>query len=85
MVSTRIDREGIEATYAVATPPRSTSHGSRRERWQQQRSNGRGRGIESGRRIVHFPWQISYLMKYIVHDMPAFLSDRVAAKAARRH
>jgi short-subunit dehydrogenase len=42
------------------------------------------RGIERKRRIVHFPWQISYLMKYIVHNMPGFLYDRVAAKAARR-
>lgn len=42
------------------------------------------RGIERKQRIVHFPWQISYLMKYIVHNLPGFLYDRVAAKAARR-
>jgi short-subunit dehydrogenase len=42
------------------------------------------RGIERNQRIVHFPWQISYLMKYIVHNLPGFLYDRVAAKAARR-
>jgi NAD(P)-dependent dehydrogenase (short-subunit alcohol dehydrogenase family) len=42
------------------------------------------RGIERERRIVHFPWQISYLMKYIVHNMPGFLYDRVAAKSSRR-
>jgi short-subunit dehydrogenase len=41
------------------------------------------RGIERNQRIVHFPWQISYLMKYIVHNMPAWLYDRVAAKASR--
>lgn len=42
------------------------------------------RGIETKRRIVHFPWQISYLMKYVVHNMPGALYDRVAAKATRR-
>ena len=42
------------------------------------------RGIERKQRIVHFPWQLSYLMRYIVHNIPGFLYDRVTAKAARR-
>ena len=42
------------------------------------------RGIERKQRIVHFPWQLSYLMRYFVHNIPGFLYDRFAAKAARR-
>jgi len=42
------------------------------------------RGIERKQRIVHFPWQLSYLMRYLVHNLPGFLYDRVAARAAQR-
>lgn len=42
------------------------------------------RGIERKRRTVHFPWQVSFLMRYLVHNLPGFLYDRIAAKAVRR-
>jgi NAD(P)-dependent dehydrogenase (short-subunit alcohol dehydrogenase family) len=41
------------------------------------------RGIERRRRIVHFPWQLSYLMKYVVHNMPGFSYDWLISKLAR--
>ena len=41
-------------------------------------------GIDRKRRIVHFPWQLSYLMKYVVHNLPAFSYDWVIGKAAGR-
>lgn len=42
------------------------------------------RGIERPRRLVHFPWQLSYLMRYIVRYLPGYLYDWIAAKAAPR-
>lgn len=33
------------------------------------------RGIEAGRRVVHFPWQLSVPMKYLVARMPDALYD----------
>jgi NAD(P)-dependent dehydrogenase (short-subunit alcohol dehydrogenase family) len=41
-------------------------------------------GIDRKRRMVHFPWQLSYLMKYVVHNLPAFSYDWVIGKAAGR-
>jgi NAD(P)-dependent dehydrogenase (short-subunit alcohol dehydrogenase family) len=43
-------------------------------------------GIERKRRIVHFPWPLSFFMKYVVHNMPGacydWLISKVAAPAA---
>ena len=32
-------------------------------------------GIDRKQRLVHFPWQSSYFMKYVVHNMPGFFYD----------
>jgi hypothetical protein len=40
------------------------------------------RGIDSKRRVVHFPWQLSYLMKYGVHNMPGFGYDWLMSRLA---
>jgi NAD(P)-dependent dehydrogenase (short-subunit alcohol dehydrogenase family) len=37
-------------------------------------------GIEARRRVVHFPWQLSYPMKYLVGPLPDFLYDWLAGK-----
>ncbi len=42
------------------------------------------RGIEARRRIVHFPWQLSYLMKYVVARLPGFLYDRLITRFPHR-
>jgi NAD(P)-dependent dehydrogenase (short-subunit alcohol dehydrogenase family) len=34
-------------------------------------------GIEGKRRVVHFPWQLSYLMRYVVRNMPGRSYDWV--------
>jgi NAD(P)-dependent dehydrogenase (short-subunit alcohol dehydrogenase family) len=34
-------------------------------------------GIRARRRVVHFPWQLSYFMVYIVHNAPGWLYDRL--------
>jgi NAD(P)-dependent dehydrogenase (short-subunit alcohol dehydrogenase family) len=35
-------------------------------------------GIDAKRRVVHFPWQLSYVMKYAVPALPDFLYDWIA-------
>lgn len=35
-------------------------------------------GIEAGRRVVHFPWQLSLSVIYILHNLPGWLYDRIA-------
>ena len=39
-------------------------------------------GIERKKRIVHFPWQLSYLMKYVVHNLPGSSYDWLMGKVA---
>ena len=38
------------------------------------------KGIERGTRLVHFPWQLSLFMKYVVKPMPAFLYEAIAVR-----
>lgn len=42
------------------------------------------RGIERRRRVVHFPWQLSCLMMYVVHNLPGWLYDRLIFRARDR-
>ncbi|MEK7744672.1 MAG: short-chain dehydrogenase, partial [Elusimicrobiota bacterium] len=37
-------------------------------------------GIEARRRLVHFPWQLSLPMKYLVRNLPGFLYEPIAAR-----
>jgi hypothetical protein len=39
-------------------------------------------GIDARRRIVHFPWQLSYPTKYVLGNLPGFIYDRLASKLA---
>lgn len=41
-------------------------------------------GIDARRRIVHFPWQLSYPMKYLVSRLPGWLYDRIATTFYKR-
>jgi short-subunit dehydrogenase len=38
------------------------------------------RGIDARRRVVHFPWPLSYPVKYVLASLPDFLYDRLAAR-----
>jgi len=38
------------------------------------------RGIDARRRVVHFPWPLSYPMKYLVPAIPDFAYDWLASK-----
>ena len=39
-------------------------------------------GIDARRRVVHFPWQLSYMSKYLLPAIPDFLYDWIAHKFA---
>jgi NAD(P)-dependent dehydrogenase (short-subunit alcohol dehydrogenase family) len=41
------------------------------------------RGIDARRRVVHFPWQLSYPTKYLLARLPDFIYDRIAVRLAR--
>ncbi len=41
-------------------------------------------GIDARRRVVHFPWQLSYPTKYIAPAIPDFLYEPLAAKFAHK-
>jgi len=40
------------------------------------------RGIDARRRVVHFPWPLSYPAKYVLPAIPDFLYERFARKLA---
>ena len=42
------------------------------------------RGVEEGRRLVHFPWQLSIPVIYLLHWLPDFLYDAWIARIAPR-
>ncbi|MDE2489504.1 MAG: SDR family NAD(P)-dependent oxidoreductase [Elusimicrobia bacterium] len=42
------------------------------------------RGIDARRRVVHFPWPLSYPTKYLLPAIPDFLYDRLAARFGPR-
>jgi NAD(P)-dependent dehydrogenase (short-subunit alcohol dehydrogenase family) len=39
-------------------------------------------GIERKRRVVHFPWQLSYFMRYVVRNMPGLCYDWLIGRLA---
>ena len=41
-------------------------------------------GIDARRRVVHFPWPLSYPMKYLVPALPDFLYELLAARFAHK-
>jgi NAD(P)-dependent dehydrogenase (short-subunit alcohol dehydrogenase family) len=41
-------------------------------------------GIDAKRRVVHFPWQLSYVSKYLMPAIPDFLYEPLAAKFAHK-
>lgn len=41
-------------------------------------------GIEKKKRLVHFPWQLSCLMIYVVHNLPDWFYDLVIQRFAKR-
>ena len=42
------------------------------------------RGIQARRRVVHFPWQLSLPMIYLVHNLPGWFYDWFAANFVKR-
>lgn len=42
------------------------------------------RGIDRRRRVVHFPWQLSYPMRHVAPNLPGWLYDLLASRLIRR-
>jgi hypothetical protein len=40
------------------------------------------RGMDARRRVVHFPWKLSYATKYLLPAIPDFAYEWLAAKLA---
>lgn len=40
-------------------------------------------GVRAGRRVVHFPWQLSLLVKYVVPNLPAPLFELLVRRVRR--
>lgn len=41
-------------------------------------------GIGRKKRVVHFPWPLSHLMKYVIHNLPGSTYDWLISRAAGR-
>lgn len=41
-------------------------------------------GLDARRRVVHFPWQLSYPTRYLLPTLPGFLYDWLASKLAHK-
>lgn len=41
-------------------------------------------GLDARERVVHFPWPLSYPVRYLLPALPGFLYDRLAAKLAHK-
>lgn len=41
-------------------------------------------GIDRRKRVVHFPWQLSYLMRHVVHNLPGVTYDWLISRLAGR-
>ncbi len=42
------------------------------------------RGIEQRRRVVHFPFPLTWIIRYVIRPMPGWLYDRLASRYLRR-
>jgi NAD(P)-dependent dehydrogenase (short-subunit alcohol dehydrogenase family) len=80
--STRVDLRGTGVTVVIVHPGfvknRGDSADDKGKPFLLELEDGVGRilaGIERRQRVVHFPWQLSYLMRYGVHNLPGFAYD----------
>lgn len=92
MESVRVDLRGTGVRVVTVCPGfvKSELSGAleRRDRWFELDTDEGVRrmiaGIERGKRVVHFPWQISLLMKYVAGPMPDALYDRLLGGLLRQ-
>jgi NAD(P)-dependent dehydrogenase (short-subunit alcohol dehydrogenase family) len=87
--STRVDLRGTGVDVVTVFPGfirnGSTADGERGKPFLLELEDGVRRilaGIERKRRIAHFPWQLSYLMKYVIHNLPSFSYDWMMSRLA---
>jgi NAD(P)-dependent dehydrogenase (short-subunit alcohol dehydrogenase family) len=88
--STRVDLRGSGVDVVIVCPGFVKNGGGpeaeRGKPFLLETQDGVGRilrGIEAGRRVVHFPWQLSYPMKYGVRNLPGACYDWLMSRLAR--
>jgi short-subunit dehydrogenase len=90
--STRVDLRGTGVDVVIVCPGfirnRSAEPGDERGRpFLLDLEDGVRRlltGIERRKRIVHFPWQLSYPMRYVVRNLPARSYDWLVGRMASK-
>lgn len=89
--STRIDLRGTGVDVVTVCPgfvkSEITARNDPRQMWFLLETKDGARriieGIEARRRVVHFPWQLSLPVLYVLRLLPGFLYDRLAARLRR--
>ncbi len=90
--STRVDLRGTGVSVVTVSPgfveSEITARNDPKDLWfmlpVEEGVRRLLRGIEKKKRLVHFPWQLSYLMIYVVHNLPDFLYDWIIGKLVTR-
>lgn len=90
--STRVDLRGTGVDVVTVCPgfvkSEMTDRNDPNDMWFLMKVEDGARaildGIAARRRIVHFPWQLSWPVKYIVHNAPGFLYDWLVSKVTTR-
>ncbi len=90
--STRVDLRGTGVDVVIVCPGFIRSGGSspaddEGKLFLMELEDGVRRilaGIERKQRVVHFPWQLSYLMRYVVRNLPGASYDWLISRLARR-
>lgn len=90
--SARVDLQGTGVRVVTVCPgfvrSELTERNDPKEMWFLLETEDGARrildGIEAGERLVHFPWQLSLPMRYLVRLMPVWLYDRIARRFARK-
>jgi NAD(P)-dependent dehydrogenase (short-subunit alcohol dehydrogenase family) len=85
--STRVDLRGTGVDVVIVCPGfiRNGSGGEQGKPFLMDLDRGVRRileGIERRRRVVHFPWQLSYFMRYVVRSMPGLCYDWLVTRFA---
>lgn len=89
--STRVDLRGTGVSVVTVCPGFVKSEITARNKPEQmpfllETEDGARRildGIKAKRRVVHFPWQLSLPVIYLLHNLPGFLYDRLASLIKR--
>ncbi|MBI3547613.1 MAG: SDR family NAD(P)-dependent oxidoreductase [Elusimicrobia bacterium] len=90
--STRIDLRGTGVDVVTVCPgfvkSELTARNNEKDMWFLLETDDGVRrllaGIDRRKREVHFPWQLSLLMKYVIHNLPGCIYEPLAKRLIKR-